>query len=369
MTGAYPRLILSAAAAAVVAALSLPAVAAEPTASEKLYADLAKLPADQRTAKILEGAKKEGKIEVLSANFGDVWRPNDMQWEKRYPEIKYNKTGLSSNIIAERIVTEETAGRHLTDVGVLSSVDTVQLVKRDMAAHYQTPVIDRIVPKYRGFIGQFPATTWTPVSMTTHVMAYNSKMLTGDHIPKQWFDLCKAEYKGQASYDPIEVRLLTAWYTMLGEEKAKELIQCIGATNPILGPNHTARFMMLDQGDHVVSGDILQNHVNKMQFDQPTKYSAKAVYTAPVLADAFGVVINKNAPSPYAAALYTDWQLSDDTQNHFVNIFYDSLVAPPKFTPPDAEMVLFGPIDQAIVDRLVGYWNQYVTKKDARGQQ
>lgn len=56
-------------------------------------------------------------------------------------------------------------------------------------------------------------------------------------------------------------------------------------------------------------------------------------------------------------------------QNHFANLYYDPLTSPPKFTPPDAEMILFGPIDQSIVDRLVGYWNQYVTKKDARGQQ
>jgi ABC-type Fe3+ transport system substrate-binding protein len=343
--------------------------AAAQSAAEKLYAELAKLPQDQRTAKILEGAKKEGKVEVLSANYGDAWRANDALWTQRYPDVKYNKTGLSSSTIAERIVTEETTGKHLTDVGVLSSVDMVQLAKRNLAASFPTPMTQRIIQKYQGFLKQFPNDVWMPMSMTTHVMAYNSKALTGDKIPKAWFDLCKPEYKGQVSYDPIEVRLLTAYYTMLGEEKTKEYLQCIGANNPILGPNHTARFQLLDQGDNTLSGDILQSHVNTHAAKNPTRYSAKAIYTAPVLADGFGVAINKNAPNPYAAALFTDWELSDDVQNHFANLYYDPLTSPPKFTPPDTEMILFGPIDQTIVDRLVGYWNQYVQRKDARGQQ
>ncbi len=338
------------------------------SANEKLYAELAKLPADQRAAKILEGAKKEGKVEALSANFGVRWRPNDLQWEQRFPGIKFNKVGLASSAIADRIIAEETAGKHLTDVGVLSSVDTVLLTSRDLLASFPTPLTDRILPKYRGFLNQFPNNVWNPISMTTHGMAYNFKIMSEDQVPKGWFDLCKPQYKGQASYEVLEVRLLTAWYTMLGEDKAKELIKCIGENSPILQQAHTGRFELMTAGDHPLSGDILLNHVYTQQHEQPAKNSIKPIFTAPVLADAFGVVINKNAPDPHAAALFADWELSEDTQGHFVKLYYDPLTGPSPYTPASAEVVLFGPIYQAIVTRLVAFWKENVSQKNSRGR-
>ena len=90
----------------VLASTALAALLAQPaaaqTAAEKLYAELAKLPNDQRAAKILEGAKKEGKVEVLSANYGDAWRANDALWAQRYPDVKYNKNGLLPASLEDR---------------------------------------------------------------------------------------------------------------------------------------------------------------------------------------------------------------------------------------------------------------------------
>lgn len=335
--------------------------------NEKLYADLFKMAPDKRAQAIVAGAKKEGRVELLNAQYGPDWRAAEMKWAERYPDVIKASNGLSSSTIAERLVAEESAGKHMTDAGYLSSVDVALVVARGFAARYETPMTDRILDKYRGFLGQYPNKDWTPASMTTHGMAYNFKLLSDDKAPKAWFDLCKPEFKGQVSYDPIELRLLIAWYTMLGEAKARELIQCIGANDPILGPAHGARFQMLEAGDHPVSGDVLLHYVQKARSTYPAKTTTKEVFTAPLLADAFGSVINKNAPHPYAAALFVDWKLSEDNQHHLTTLFYDPLTKPATFTPGDAEIVLFGPVDKAIGDRLLGYWNQYVTKKDARG--
>ena len=342
--------------------------AASMNAVEKLYADLAKLPADQRAKKILEGAKKEGRFEILSASYGKEWRPHERIWEKLYPGVKMAKSGLSSSTVAERFIAEEAAGRHLTDVAQLSSADMAKVHAKELGASYPTPAINKILPKYRGFLKLFPDNRWTPTSMTEHGMAYNFKVYKGNKAPKAWFDLCKSIYKGQASYEPSETRLLLAWYTMLGEAKAKELIQCIGKNEPILQKGHTTRHVLMQAGDHLITGDTLIYKVARDAYNRPKRNTLKIAFDAPVMADAFGSVISKNAKNPYAAALYVDFMLSEPSQAYMQKRMRGPLAVKHPFMPDDAQVVTFGPQPAAIAKRLHGYWNTYVTKKDAKAK-
>jgi ABC-type Fe3+ transport system substrate-binding protein len=348
------------------AAVSFAASAAEPTAVEKLYADLAKLPAAERTAKILEGAKKEGKVVSLSANVGTEWEPQDQLWAKMYPDIKAQKNGLPSARVAENFIAEETAGRHLTDLLKLSSADAPMVLSKNLAASYPTPATDAILPKYQGFTKIFPNNTFMPTSMTEHGIIYNYKELTGEHVPKTWFDLCKPEYRKKVSYDPVEYRLMIAWYTMLGEDKAKQLMSCIGANEPLLQEGHVARVQLMQAGDHPLTGDGLIYLAERAAKQTPDKNVLKVVYTDPVLADPFGAIINKHAPNPYAAALYADWELSQENQTFLQDRMRGPLAVKHPFMPDDAQIVTFGPIDNAIVKRLEAHWLEHVAKRPAR---
>jgi ABC-type Fe3+ transport system substrate-binding protein len=353
-------------AVAVAAALALPARAAEPSAVDKLYADLAKMPQKDRAAKILEGAKKEGKFDALSANIGTEWDPHDQLWAKAYPDVKQAKIGLMSAQVAERFLTEESTGKHLTDLLQLSSADSPILIEKGYAASFPTPNLDMILPKYKGFTKIFPNDTFMPTSMTEHGIVYNYKEISPAQAPKGWFDLCKPEFKKKVGYDPIEDRLLIGFYTMLGEEKAKQLIQCIGANDPLLQEGHVARIQLMQAGDHPVSGDALIYLAERAAKQTPDKNVLKVVYSDAVLADAFGVIISKNAVHPYAAALYADFELTDVNQNFLYDRMRGPIGVKHPFMPDDAQIVTFGPIDQAIVMRLRTYWTENVLKKSAK---
>jgi iron(III) transport system substrate-binding protein len=352
--------------AGAVAAAPQAAFAADLSAVEQLYADLAKMPAADRSKKIMEGAKKEGKIEMISANYGTEWRPREILWEKLFPDIKVNSSGVASSAVAERFIAEETAGRHLTDAIELSSADMPKIIELKLTASFTTPVTDKILPKYRGFLTLFPENRWMPTSMTEHGVVYNFKELSEADRPKDWFDLCKPVANGKSSYDAVEARLLIGWYTMLGEQKATDLIKCIGANKPILQTGHSDRLALMEAGDHPISGDILIYGVERFAKEQPAKNVLKVAYETPVLADAFGASINRNAPHPYAAALYLDWLHSDDNQLYLQQRMRGPLGVKHPFMPDDAQIVTFGPIDQKIVDRLMATWMEFVAKKDAR---
>lgn len=351
-----------------VATLPHPAAAADLTAAEKLYADLAKLPAGERAKKLLEGAKKEGKVDLLSANYGTEWRPREIVWEKLHPEVKLAVSGVSSSGVAERFIAEQTAGKQLTDVIELSSADVDQVIKKDLTARYPTPMTDKILPKYRGFLKLFPDDKWMPTSMTEHGLVYNYKELSEAERPKDWFDLCNPAFKGKASYEALESRLLIGWYTMLGEDKAKELIKCIGANSPILQQGHSERAALMQAGDHPVSGDILIYTIERTAHQQPEKSRIRVAYSAPLMADAFGGSINKSTPHPYAAALYTDFLLGDENQGYLQQRFRGPLAVKHPFMPDNAQIVTFGPVDKAVLDRLLGYWQEFVTKNSGRTQ-
>ena len=66
-------------------------------------------------------------------------------------------------------------------------------------------------------------------------------------------------------------------------------------------------------GDHMVQGDNYLYHGIAMQKKNPSAPYA-IVYSAPVMGFAGVAVINKNTPHPYAAALWTDWTLTEESQ-------------------------------------------------------
>ena len=66
-------------------------------------------------------------------------------------------------------------------------------------------------------------------------------------------------------------------------------------------------------GDHGVQGDnYLYAGIEAMRKNPKAPYAI--VYTAPILAFAGSMVINKNTQNPHAAALMADWALSDEAQ-------------------------------------------------------
>ena len=345
-------------AALLLAAMSFPAQA-QRTAVETLYAELAKLPPAERTQRIEEGARKEGKLAFVHTWRGALARNHIELFKKRYPFLAVDFTDIGSQDASERMVAEETAGRHLTDMFSMAVPDLSVILKADLEAAYPTPATDSILPPYRGFID--PAHRWMPWYWSEHGISYNTDLVSAEHAPKKWFDLCDPFFKGNASYDPNETRFLSGLFTMLGADETEKLIKCIGANKPIVQRGHEQRMTLMLAGDHMVQGDnYLYQGVFAKRKDPSTPYAI--AYTAPVLAMAGAMVINKNAPHPYAAALLADWSLSEESQTYTAHEGRGPVGVKHPYLPDSTEIVPYGDLAPAIVDRLQGWWEKYVGK-------
>jgi iron(III) transport system substrate-binding protein len=334
--------------------------AAAQTAAEKLYAELAKLKPDQRDKRVEEGARKEGKLQFIHTFRGKLARDHVRLFEKRHPFIKIEMADMGSQDAAERLIAEETAGRHLTDVISLAVPDLPVILKQDLVANYPTPAARRIPKKFEGFLDK--ENRWLPWYWSEHGISYNTNLISPDKAPKDWQDLCKPAYKGQVSFDPPETRFMVGLYVLMGEEKFKGWLKCMGENQPIIQRGHTQRMNLMLSGDHAIQGDnFLYTGAEEKKKDSKTPYAI--VYSAPILAYAGSMVINKNTQHPYASALFSDWTLSDESQKYTAEQFRGPLIGKHPYLPDNINVVTYGYISDEIVNRLHDHWNQYIGKK------
>jgi iron(III) transport system substrate-binding protein len=345
--------------AALMALLFIPAATAQ--TADRAYAQLASLPPAERATRIEDGARAEGKLAMIHTMRGDLSIDHVALFQKRYPFLKIELEGdIGSQDATERLFTEETAGRHLTDVVNVALPDLTQLRNRDMLARFSSPAVASILPPYRGFID--PQGRWTPWYWSEHGISYNTSLVPKDKAPRSWDDLCNPFFKGNVSYDPAEDRYLAGLYAMFGEGGAERLLKCIGENDPIIQRGHAQRMELMLAGDHMVQGDNYLYQGVQIQRKNPSAPYA-IVYSAPAFGFAGVAAINKNASHPYAAALWADWSLTPESQSYVAQVLRGPVALKHPFLPDTMKIVTYVDAPPDVMDRLLGDWNKYVAKR------
>ena len=331
--------------------------AQEAATVDTLYADLVKLPPAERSAQILDGAKKEGHLSLVSTLRGDLTRDELRMFRARYPFLDVDMSESGSQDAAERLLSEEVAGRHLTDLVELSIADMRDLLARNMVAHYQTPATAAILPQNKAALDA--TNRWTPFSVSEFGIVYNSDLLPPGEAPRSWDDLCDPKYKGQISFDPPEIRFLYGLYVMMGDAKFQQWLACIGANKPIIQRGHAERLQLMLAGDHIVSPDqYFYLGVSLKRADPKVPFGM--VTSAPILTSYLSDVINKNALHPYAAALLADWHLSDEFQDYLAAVPRGPITRPSSYVPLGSPLVIYSFGTDEEYNRIRGYWKRYI---------
>jgi iron(III) transport system substrate-binding protein len=353
--------VLAAVAAAMLWAPTARAQTTGLSAAERVYAELASLPKAERAERIEQGARKEGKVVLIHTLRGAEGAGHVALFRQRYPFLSLDVSGdIGSQDAAERLLAEESAGRHLTDAIITAVMDLDELNRRNLLARYPTPATETILPPYRSFIDR--ENRWVPWFWSEHGLSYNTSLVPREKAPKGWDDLCNPFFKGSVSYDPAENRFLSGLHSMLGEEKARALIQCIGQNEPIIQRGHTQRMELMLAGDHMMQGDNYLYHGVAMQRKNPSVPFA-IVYSAPILATNDVAAINRNAPNPYAAALFADWLLSKESQAYLAKVLRGPVALRHPYLPDDVKLINNIEPPREVMQRLLGDWRNYVEKR------
>jgi iron(III) transport system substrate-binding protein len=134
---------------------------------------------DAHTAKLIEGAKKEGSlIWYTSTSIEDIKRLFDA-YTKKYPFIKTEFFNAGSARVFNRILNESRVGKSFFDLLAVRGVETHQLVKGGFLQPYLSPESGAYPQGFKDAKGY-----WVDYFDAYNIIAYNTKLVPKDQAPK-----------------------------------------------------------------------------------------------------------------------------------------------------------------------------------------
>jgi iron(III) transport system substrate-binding protein len=266
-------------------------------------ARIATLQGADRTRTLVEGAKKEGELTVYTSAPTDDYAAFGTAFEKKYG-VKVRVWRASSEQVLQRGITEARAGRASADVFDTNGPEMESLHREQVLQAVKSPYIADLIPQ-----AVFPHGEWVSTRLNIFALAYNTKLVKKDELPKSYEDLLQPRWKGRLGIEAEDADWFAGTIGALGEKRGLQLFRDIVATNGLsVRKGHTLLTNL------VVSGEVpLALTVYNYKAEQLKNKGAPIDWfvIAPAIARPNGIGVARRAPHPYAAVLFFDFMLSD----------------------------------------------------------
>jgi iron(III) transport system substrate-binding protein len=271
-------------------------------------------PADY--AKIVEAAKKEGKVLVSATTDAVAASPLVKDFQALYPGITVEYSDLNSTELYNRFIAEAAAGTGTSDVLWSSAMDLqVKLVADGYGVAYRSPEIPAL-PKWAVWQDQAYGTTYEPITFV-----YNKRLVPADDVPQDHPALLKLitakpdVYKGKiTAYDPERsgVGYLFVNQDVANWPQAWDLFKAFGKAGIKLYTSAGAMMERVTSGEHTIAYGIFGSYaLGRSKKDPNLGIVMPKDYTLVTSRVAF---IPKAAKNPNAAKLFLDYLLSGRAQ-------------------------------------------------------
>ncbi len=287
--------------AALLAAVSIPSWAQSAGA-----AGLATYDKPDRDQKLLAGAKKEGELTIYtSAQMKDMGKLADA-FRKKYG-IKASIWRASSEKVLQRAVQEARAGRYTMDVAETNGPELESMHREKILEAVKSPYLVDLIPE-----AVPPHHEWVGTRLNVFVQAYNTNEVKKRDLPKTWEDLASPKWKDKLGIEQADYDWLAGEAQLLGEAHAVKVFKAMVDANGIsVRKGHTLLTQL------VVSGEVpLALTVYNYKAEQFKRKGAPIDWFSigPAIARPNGIAVAKNAPHPYAALLFYDFEISPEGQ-------------------------------------------------------
>jgi len=295
--------------------------------------------AQAQSAKLIEAAKKEGKVVAYGSLESDTMDSILQAFQKKFGvEVEYWRA--SATKVMDRAMSEFRAGKPLADV-IVTADNVMRLMQQQgFFQKYESPtnsdfpkdVIDAALgPRYRNVVIG---------------VVYNKSALKPAEFPKSLEDLAKPQYKGKIVMpDPTQHTTTTQWlaslYKIMGKEKSEKFMRDLAANKPVWVES------LLPAAERVASGEfpIAITYVKYAYIHGKKGAPVDYVRAAKLIGDGSYIALGNKAPHVNAGKAFIDYFLDDDSMNmmaklgEFVN---RKGVLPPL---PDADKIGFVEMD------------------------
>lgn len=301
---------------AVLAAGSVHDGRAQEKSAEDSLSQIAKLPAAERQKRLEEGARAEAAVKFYSSESIDLLKLLAEGFMKRYPFVKAEFWRRSESRLIDRVLLESRAGTLDADV-VHAPFEAGGLMKKERVwARYASPESRNYAKTLYDGAGY-----WHSPYMNLSVIAYDTKQVKAQEAPKNYRDLLHSKWKGELSIDIEPERAVLGWLVAWGEEKTRDFLRGLVRNGVVVRRGHTQQTQLLCGGEFKIAIELYAYEV--AQFKHEKNCAISAVFPNPTPGSPGNVSgIARAAPRPHAAALFSDFVLSEEGAKIFATAGY-----------------------------------------------
>jgi iron(III) transport system substrate-binding protein len=292
------------AAALVVAGLAFAREAAAqspPKDGPAVWSYLAALGKEERLATLKREGAREGELVIYSAIGLDRASVFLDMFKQQHPGIKIEYLRMTTNELAQKVLTEFRAGRTNADV-VMSSSEWLGLLK-DALAPYQTTSWDDLDVRFRhGGMGE----GWTAVDFDSliEVIAWRTDRVSATDAPKTLDELAQPKWKGRAGTVKVREPFIDAYVDFYGEKLAMEKVDALAALDNRIYPSIAALSEGFGAGEIDVAWGISGARAARLkESGRPVEF----VFQQPPMTLNETMAVGRLTRHPYAAALLLEF--------------------------------------------------------------
>lgn len=261
---------------------------------------------------VVDAAKKEGKVVVYNMALGAPYFTAVIKsFESKYG-IAVESLDLRASELAERIRTEQSAGRFLGDAEMITSTMIEEQLRNGDFVQKLPPI-----PNAGHLRPPFKTTDYSvPAYVQPMGILINTKLVKDGDVPKSWNDLNSAQWKGKILSD--DMRPLgsgNSMFSVLQTNMGKDFNEKLAEQKPVFSRD------MRNDARRVARGEYPIYVPQVFAFASDLKgLPVKVVIPeegAPYAQMEFAVL--KNAPHPNAARLFIQHFLDKDSQTAYAN--------------------------------------------------
>ena len=262
------------------------------------------------STEVIEAAKKEGEVVWYGGGSGEIDEVHGKNFSKKYPFLQVKKTRVQSQRLLVRFEAESKAGKHVADI-VRTSDWYIDIFKqKGLLMKYESP-------ERKGFIKELkdPDGYYTALYKQLHAIAYNTRMVRKQDLPRSYDGLLDPKWKGQLGLEDAAYVWFVNVLKIKGESEGIEFMKKLARQNVSLRSGTTLLTNLAVAGEIPLVVDIYAYTV-----DRAKKNGAPIDFhvVEPAIVHTITGGISKNAPHPNAAKLFMDYLLSEEGQRTYL---------------------------------------------------